>query len=214
MWIGFSTRFDGERRGAGIEAANRDTDPPRAVRRGACLSIGSAALLALAVLPCSGAADAQPLEALIERLDRLERENRQLRKEIDELEAARSAATKPAELPRESKRSGYVRLNPRYGHAVLDPAPFDLSFEFSRFVAGPDGAPRERQDHFVVGAAWFVRPSVRLFAEYLRVRGFAPLNFLSGGSVRDVDGNVIPDRAISDATARSSVFLVGVNAAF
>ncbi len=95
-----------------------------------------------------------------------------------------------------------------------DRGPFDLSVEFSRFVAGPDGSPWEKQDQFVVGAAWFVRPSVKLFAEYVRVHGFAPLNFLSGGSVRDADGNAIPDRTVSDASARSNVFLVGVNAAF
>ena len=97
---------------------------------------------------------------------------------------------------------------------VSGPAPFDLSAEFSRFVAGPEGAPWERQDQFVVGAAWFARPSVKLFAEYIRVHGFAPLNFLSGGSVRDAEGEVIPDRTISDASARSNVFLVGANAAF
>ena len=72
----------------------------------------------------------------------------------------------------------------------------------------------EKQDQFVVGTAWFVRPSVKLFAEYIRVHGFAPLNFMSGGSIRDEDGNVIPDRTISDASARADVFLVGVNAAF
>ena len=97
---------------------------------------------------------------------------------------------------------------------VARPGPIDLSAEFSRFVAGPDGAPWERQDQFVVGAAWFLRPSVKFFAEYLRLHGFAPLNFMSGGSVRDADGNVMPDRTISDASARSNVFLVGVNAAF
>ncbi len=51
-------------------------------------------------------------------------------------------------------------------------------------------------------------------AEYIRVDGFAPLNFLSGGSIRDEDGNVMPDRTISDASARADVFLVGLNAAF
>ena len=95
-----------------------------------------------------------------------------------------------------------------------DSGPLDLSAEFRRFVAGPDGAPWEKQEQFVAGAAWFVRPSVKLFAEFIRVSGFAPLNFLSGGSVRDADGNVIPDRTISDASARSNVFLVGVSAAF
>lgn len=96
----------------------------------------------------------------------------------------------------------------------IDRAPIDLSVEFSRFKAGPDGAPWERQDQIVLGAAWFKRPNVKLFAEVIRVNGFAPLNFISGGSVKDQDGNVIPDRTISDSTTRSNVFLLGVNAAF
>ena len=96
----------------------------------------------------------------------------------------------------------------------LDYGPFDLSAEFSRFEAGPDGAPWEKQDQLVLGTAWFALPSVKLFAEYVRVDGFAPLSFMSGGSIRDENGNVMPDRTISDASARSDVFLVGANAAF
>ena len=95
-----------------------------------------------------------------------------------------------------------------------DDGPADLSAEFSRFTAGPDGAPWEDQDQLVLGAAWFAEPSVKLFAENVRVSGFAPLNFISGGSIRDEDGNIVPDRTISDASARSDIFLVGVNAAF
>ena len=96
----------------------------------------------------------------------------------------------------------------------LDRGPIDLSAEFSRFKAGPDGAPWERQDQIVLGAAWFQQPNVKLFAEFIRVNGFAPLNFISGGSIKDQDGNVIPDRTISDSTTRSNIFLLGVNAAF
>ena len=92
--------------------------------------------------------------------------------------------------------------------------PLDVSAEFSRFIAGPDGAPWEKQDQFVLGAAWFVRPSAKLFAEYIRVDGFVPLNFISGGSVRDDMGEVIPDATISDSAARSDVVMVGVNVAF
>ena len=95
-----------------------------------------------------------------------------------------------------------------------DHGPVDLSAEFSRFEAGPGGAPWEKQDQFVAGAAWFVRPSVKLFVEYVRVDGFAPLNFISGGSIRDEDGNVLPDRTISDARAQSDVFLAGARVAF
>ena len=99
----------------------------------------------------------------------------------------------------------------RYGS---DAGPVDLSAEFSRFVAGPDGAPWERQDQIVLGAAWFVRPSAKLFAEYIRVDGYVPLNFISGGSVRDEMGEVMPDRSHSDRFAHTDVVMVGVNVAF
>ena len=92
--------------------------------------------------------------------------------------------------------------------------PMDFSAEFSRFMAGPDGAPWERQDQVVLGAAWFVRPSAILFAEYIRINGYAPLNFISGGSVRDGMNEVIPNRSHSDRLARSEVFLIGTNVAF
>ena len=92
--------------------------------------------------------------------------------------------------------------------------PLDFSAEFSRFVAGPDGAPWEIQDQFVLGAAWFVRPNVKLFGEYIRVNGYAPPNFISGGSVKDAQGAVIPGRTHSDRSARSDVFLAGASLAF
>ena len=94
------------------------------------------------------------------------------------------------------------------------PGPIDVSAEFSRFVAGPDGAPWERQDQYVVGAAWFAYPSVKLFAEYIRTQGYAPLNFISGGSVRDARGEIVPDRTHSDRSAHSDVFMFGANMAF
>ncbi len=92
--------------------------------------------------------------------------------------------------------------------------PLDVSAEFSRFEAGPNGAPWERQDQIVLGAAWFARPSAKLFAEYIRVDGYVPLNFISGGSVRDERGEVIPDRTHSDRSAHSDVLLIGANLAF
>ncbi len=104
-------------------------------------------------------------------------------------------------------------IGARYRHGT-GAGPVDLSAEFSRLLAGPDGAPWERQDQFVLGAAWFAWPNAKLFAEYVRVEGFAPLNFLTGGSVRDDRGEVVPDRTHSDASARSDVVMIGVNAAF
>ena len=104
-------------------------------------------------------------------------------------------------------------IGARYRHGT-GAGPVDLSAEFSRLVAGPDGASWERQDQFVLGAAWFARPSAKLFAEYTHVEGYTPLNFLGGGSVRDDRGEVVPDRTHSDSSARSDVILIGVNVAF
>ena len=47
-----------------------------------------------------------------------------------------------------------------------------------------------------------------------RFNGYAPLNFISGGSVRDESGVVLPDRTHSDSSARTDIILVGVNVAF
>ena len=92
--------------------------------------------------------------------------------------------------------------------------PLDVSAEFSRFIAGPDGAPWEKQDQSVLGTACYVQLGAKMFAQYIRIDGFAPLNFISGGSVRDDRGEVIPDATISDSSARSDVVMVGVNVAF
>jgi len=95
----------------------------------------------------------------------------------------------------------------------LDGGPLDLSVEFGRFIAGPGGAPWEKQDQIVLGLAWFVEPSVKLFAEVVRTAGYAPLNFISGGSIRNGQ-EVDNTRTHSDRSARSNVLLVGANVAF
>ena len=104
-------------------------------------------------------------------------------------------------------------IGAKYRHGA-GAGPVDLSAEFSRLVAGPDGAPWERQDQLVLGTAWFARPNAKLFAEYIHTEGYVPLSFISGGSVRDERGEVIPDQTHSDRSARSDVFMVGVNVAF
>ena len=83
----------------------------------------------------------------------------------------------------------------------------DLSFEYSKFISGPEGAPWNRQDQMVFGVANKLGSSVSLFGEYVRVNGFAPLNFISGGN--QPDGSTW-----SDASARSNVVVVGVKAGF
>jgi len=85
--------------------------------------------------------------------------------------------------------------------------PVELSFDFSRFEAGPDGAPWEFQDQWVAGVAGFVSPTVKLFGEIIRTEGYAPLNFISGG-------NLSPGQTHSDRNANSSVVMFGGNLAF
>jgi hypothetical protein len=85
--------------------------------------------------------------------------------------------------------------------------PTDYSLEFSRFDAGPDGAPWEKQDQWVLGLASFVAPSAKLFAEYIHTEGYAPLNFISGG-------NVGPGATHSDEDALSDILMIGANVAF
>ena len=57
---------------------------------------------------------------------------------------------------------------------------YTLSGEFSNFVAGPDGAPWERQNQLVIGVQGMVSNGSKLFLEVFKVDGYAPLNFVSG----------------------------------
>jgi len=83
----------------------------------------------------------------------------------------------------------------------------DLSVEFSRFVAGPAGAPWERQDQLVLGIATRVQPSVKLFAEYIHTAGYVPLNLISGNEKEEGVTHSVRD-------AESDIFVIGVQAAF
>lgn len=83
----------------------------------------------------------------------------------------------------------------------------DISLDFSRFVAGPDGAPWEKQDQIVLGLAGFITPSTKVFGEIIRTEGYAPLNFISGG-------NVGVGQTHSDRDAFSNILLFGANVAF
>ena len=94
--------------------------------------------------------------------------------------------------------------------ATVGITPLDISGEFSRFTAGPDGAPWDDQDQLVLGVAAYVTRSAKLFGEYIRTDGYAPLNFISGGG----GPNVSAGDTHSDNDARSNVVVVGVNVAF
>ena len=82
-----------------------------------------------------------------------------------------------------------------------------LSAEFSRLNAGADGSPWEKQDQWVAGLSYYPATGINLFAEYVHVDGFVPLNFLSGGN--------LPDGATwSSQEANSEVVLVGAQVNF
>ena len=50
--------------------------------------------------------------------------------------------------------------------------------------------------------------------EYIRTEGYAPLNFISGGNIRNDRGDIVHGRTHSDRSAHSDVFLFGANLAF
>ncbi|MEQ8558356.1 MAG: hypothetical protein RIB03_08565 [Henriciella sp.] len=82
-----------------------------------------------------------------------------------------------------------------------------ISLEFSKFRAGDDGAPWERQNQVVLGYSKHLIDNVNLFGEVIRADGFAPLNFVSGGN--------FPDGSTwSDKDAKTDVLLVGIHSAF
>lgn len=82
-----------------------------------------------------------------------------------------------------------------------------ISAEYSKFIAGAPGSPWHRQDQLTLGLAERVTSGVSLFGEFIAIKGFVPLNFLSGGN--------FPDGSTwSDADGRSQVVMLGVKAGF
>ena len=98
-------------------------------------------------------------------------------------------------------------LGGRYWFDVTRTEDFALSFEFSRFISGDDGAPWEKQDQWVLGGSYFLSPSVNLFGELIRTEGWVPLNFLSGG-------NLPTGESWSESDANTNVLVLGVQASF
>lgn len=100
-------------------------------------------------------------------------------------------------------------LGGRYSSDVGFPEPIDFSVEFSRFNAGSSGSPWEKQDQLVLGASYYLSPGVNLFAELIRVEGWVPLNFLSGGNPGSLVGT-----SWSSQTSKNNIFALGIQAAF
>ena len=84
-----------------------------------------------------------------------------------------------------------------------------FSAEFSRFEAGASGAPWEKQDQWVLGASYYVAPNINLFAEVIRVDGWVPLNFLSGGN----PGGKVGESWASQSS-HTHIGALGIQAAF
>ena len=63
---------------------------------------------------------------------------------------------------------------------------YSVSAEFSNFKAGPENSPWERQSQLVLGLNAQVEETSRLFIEFFRTAGYAPLNFVSGGNFDDL----------------------------
>ena len=80
---------------------------------------------------------------------------------------------------------------------------YSLSAEYSDFTAGPENSPWEKQSQIVLGLNAQVEGTSRLFLEYFRTAGYAPLNFINGGNFDD------PGETHSDRDARSFGFVLG-----
>ena len=113
--------------------------------------------------------------------------------------------TPPLDIYPASKVTSFT-LGGKYG-TTFNNKRTDISLEYSSFIAGADGSPWERQNQWVLGGAYFLTDSVKLFGEGVLVQGYSPLNFISGG-------NLLPGETHSDRDARSTGVVVGVNLAF
>jgi len=92
-------------------------------------------------------------------------------------------------------------------HSTMAGNPLYYSFEFSQFNSGPNDSPWERQDQWVLGLAYFPMGSAKFFTEVIQTRGYAPLNFISGGNLGDGVSWSVNDAA-------STVVMLGTNIAF
>ena len=84
-----------------------------------------------------------------------------------------------------------------------------LSAEFSRFRAGDDGSPWEKQDQLVFGSSYYISPNVNLFGEAILVDGWVPLNFLSGGNPGGLVGE-----SWSSQSSENTILNFGIQAGF
>jgi len=80
----------------------------------------------------------------------------------------------------EAFRVSSFDLGAAYTLNANKPVIYKLSAEFSDFVAGPNGAPWERQNQLILGFSALIDQSSKLFLELFRTDGYVPLNWISG----------------------------------
>ena len=87
--------------------------------------------------------------------------------------------TPPLYVFEASKVSSLV-VGAKYDFNLSGKIRYAVSGEFSNFIAGPDGAPWERQNQTILGFSGMINNSSKLFLEFFHTEGYAPLNFISG----------------------------------
>jgi len=88
---------------------------------------------------------------------------------------------------------------------------YAISGEFSNFKAGPEGAPWERQNQYILGFSGLINNSSKLFVEFFRTEGYAPLNWISGS---DAFAPFPPGQTHSLNDAMSHGIVVGAQITF
>uniref|UniRef100_UPI0040476124 hypothetical protein n=1 Tax=Roseivirga sp. TaxID=1964215 RepID=UPI0040476124 len=102
----------------------------------------------------------------------------------------------------EASKVSSLDLGAKYNLNTEGKVLYALSAEFSNYIAGPDGAPWERQNQIILGLSGMINNSSKLFVELFRTDGYVPLNFLSGG-------NLAPGETHSVRGAFSNGIVVG-----
>ena len=111
----------------------------------------------------------------------------------------------------EASKVSSLSLGAKYDLNKVGKINHTLSGEFSNFIAGPNGAPWERQNQYVLGYQALINKSAKLFVEIFRTEGFAPLNFISGSA--DFDP-FPPGTTHSDRDANSMGIVLGAQISF
>ena len=111
----------------------------------------------------------------------------------------------------EASKVSSLSLGAKYDLNKVGKIKHTLSGEFSNFIAGPNGAPWERQNQYVLGYQVLMNKSAKLFVEIFRTEGFAPLNFISGSA--DFDP-FPPGTTHSDRDANSMGIVLGAQISF